>query len=191
MYTVIYFHGFASVGDSEKSRALRARFGDDYVKSPDLPICPQQILKQADQLIRSCSHHPIVLVGTSLGGFWANYLAHKYDAPCVLVNPCVSPSASLRKYLGREVRNYRTGELLSINERDLEVYADLEQDVPEIYNGYSVNLFVARDDEVLNYKDMLNYYEYTRDLVITDTGGHRYEQHWPRVMDRIARLTQE
>ena len=188
MADIIYFHGFASSGTSNKSQALALRFGSDHVLSPDLPSSPQQVLELADRLIRSRHDHPIVLVGTSLGGFWANYLAHKYDIACVLVNPCVSPSTSLRKYLDRQVQNYKSGDSLTVTSEDLDFYRGLEQQIPNIYNGYLVNLFLAKDDDVLPYQDTLQYFTHTRDCVLTDDGGHRYSTHWGQVLDRVAVL---
>lgn len=188
---VVYFHGLASVGNSHKSQRLRARFGDDVVVSPDLPVNPDEMLELGHELMRANRQYPVVLTGTSLGGFWAHYFAQIYDASCVLVNPCTDPSESLVKYLGQPVKNYRTGELVAITQQDLDRYAELEQNVPELYNGYLVNLFLARDDDVIAYKQSLNYFEYTRQLTLTSDGGHRYGQHWDQVMDRIAELVKE
>lgn len=191
MPKIVYFHGLASVGNSEKSQRLRARFGDDVVVSPDLPVNPDEVLDLGHELLRANRQYPVILTGTSLGGFWAHYFAQVYDAPCVLVNPCHNPSEGLTKYLGKPLKNYRTGELVAISQQDLDRYAELEQEIPEVYNGYLVNLFLARDDDVIPYKQSLNYFEYTRQLTLTADGGHRYGQHWDQVMDRIAELVTE
>jgi predicted esterase YcpF (UPF0227 family) len=39
-----------------------------------------------------------IVVGTSLGGFFANHLALLNNVPAVIVNPALRPSSSLHKY---------------------------------------------------------------------------------------------
>lgn len=40
----------------------------------------------------------IVLTGTSLGGFFANYFARKHDLPAILINPALVPSQALAEF---------------------------------------------------------------------------------------------
>ena len=42
---IIYLHGFASSGASDKVTQLRKRFGDDKVIAPDLPFDPDEVYK--------------------------------------------------------------------------------------------------------------------------------------------------
>ena len=40
------------------------------------------------------------LLGSSLGGFYATYLAEKHGAKAALINPAIDPHIGLRAYLG-------------------------------------------------------------------------------------------
>ena len=51
----------------------------------------------------------LAFVGSSLGGFYATWLAERYDAKAVMINPSVRPFTDLERYLGPQ-RNLYTGE---------------------------------------------------------------------------------
>jgi len=35
---------------------------------------------------------------------------------------------------------------------------------------------------------MLNWYQYTASTHIEETGGHRFTEHWDKVLDKVAEL---
>ena len=49
---------------------------------------------------------PLAVAGSSLGGFYATWLAEKYDLRAVLINPAVVAPISLEKYLGTQTNLY-------------------------------------------------------------------------------------
>ena len=185
---IIYLHGFASVGTGPKSDALRAAFGDDAVYSPDLPLDPDAVETLIDKYVTENTNYPVVFVGTSLGGFWANYFAQKWDAPCVIVNPSTSPSRTMWARVGKTIHNFATGALMPI----LEVYATKfgkrEQYLAENTNGALIHLFVAKDDDVIPYQEVLINIPYSASCIVTEDGGHRYDSHWASVVERVKQL---
>jgi hypothetical protein len=168
---IIYTHGFRSQGNSFKSVALRERFGDDNVVYPDLPTNADATEAILDKIVKENTNFPIVFVGTSLGGFWANYIAQKYDIPCVIVNPCFKPSISLKKY-GENVDGYAQREVWLENNT----------------NGNLISLFVAKNDTVLSAKEMLAAYPHTASTTILKDGGHRFDIHWNLVVDKVSEI---
>lgn len=52
----------------------------------------------------------------------------------------------------------------------------MEQDVSTIHSGGLVNLFVAKDDDVIDSAETLSRYPYTVHTSVYDTGGHRFEK---------------
>ncbi|UFS61740.1 hypothetical protein LOH54_08695 [Sulfurimonas sp. HSL-3221] len=95
---ILYLHGFASCGDSTKTRLLKAYFGEAEVLSPDLPVEPDEVLAFLRRLIGQ--HDVSLLIGSSLGGFYATALSSEYGLDAVLINPSVHPYRTLSPYVG-------------------------------------------------------------------------------------------
>lgn len=49
-----------------------------------------------------------MFIGSSLGGFWAQYLAPEFGAHLVLINPSLRPDETLARHVGR-FQNIATG----------------------------------------------------------------------------------
>ena len=89
---LIYIHGYQSSGLSFKARHFKRLFGDVGVVCPSLPNDLFLSVETLEQLIRSFSRfEPVGLIGASLGGYLALYLAEKFSLPAVLINPVVPP----------------------------------------------------------------------------------------------------
>jgi predicted esterase YcpF (UPF0227 family) len=182
MTTIVYLHGLGSVGDSEKSQAIRARFPDCTVLAPDLsPMCFVEVMK----LLHEVPHDDYVFVGTSLGGFWANVFAHLTSSPGVLVNPSITPSLSLRKGWAY---NHITKEPFEITHEMLQEIKGAEEILRRIYNGKLINLFLAEDDDIIPFEQTLYTLKDPKSVLITKDGGHRYAIHWDKVLDKVAEL---
>ncbi|MHC3995476.1 YqiA/YcfP family alpha/beta fold hydrolase [Thiomicrolovo sp. ZZH C-3] len=95
---ILYLHGFASCGDSTKTRLLKAYFGEAEVMAPDLPVAPAEALAFLRRLITQ--HDITLLIGSSLGGFYATALSSEFDLAAVLINPSVHPYRTLAPYVG-------------------------------------------------------------------------------------------
>jgi predicted esterase YcpF (UPF0227 family) len=188
---IIYLHGFASSGNSDKVVQLRERFGNDKVIAPDLPFDPDEVFKLVYDIVYGFmkSREPdekLIFVGTSLGAFYANYFGHLYDSYAVLVNPSSQPSQTLKDKLGPN-RNYFTGEEFLVSIAHLDKLDHMREYVRGIYSPSLVNLFVAKDDEVIPYESMLEAFPYATTTIMED-GGHRFTDHWHLVVDRVESL---
>lgn len=189
---IIYLHGFASSGASDKVTQLRKRFGDDKVIAPDLPFDPDEVYKLVvynivNDFIKSREpKEKLVFVGTSLGAFYANYFGHLYDSCVVLVNPSATPSETLKEKLGPNT-NYHTGEEFLVSLAHLDKLDRMREHVKAMYSPSLVSLFVAKDDEVIPYESMLEGFPYATVTVMED-GGHRFTDHWNLVVDRVESL---
>ena len=195
MATIVYLHGFASVGDSVKSQAIRAAFPQETVIAPDLPVNPQEVIELVTGLVNDAlATHPgalpLIFVGTSLGGFWANYFAHEFYAQAVIVNPSLYPSLTLARAVGNPTVNHKTQAPVVVTGADLAEFDQLENVVIGGQMGYSlVDVFLAKDDDVIPYQRVLRQIDdQFRNLTITETGGHRYDTEWSRVVDQIGSI---
>jgi uncharacterized protein len=169
---LIYVHGFNSSPASIKARLLTERLealghGADFL-APGLPHRPAEAAALLDALI---ARHPgAAVVGSSLGGYYATYLAEKHGVRAVLVNPAVRPYELLRPALGTQ-RNLHTGAEYEFSERHLTELAALE--VPAIQRPERYLLMVETGDEVLDYREAVARYHGCRQIVI-EGGDHGF-----------------
>jgi len=99
---ILYLHGFASCGEGNKSSELKKYFGEGNVLSPDLSPSPFDTITMVERLLRS--EDIGLIIGSSLGGFYATYLAEKYQMRAVLLNPSTEPWKTLAPYVGWQQR---------------------------------------------------------------------------------------
>ncbi|MCO5761585.1 MAG: hypothetical protein NHG36_08750, partial [Chromatiaceae bacterium] len=112
---------------------------------------------------------PLVLMGTSLGGFWARRLGQELGRPWIALNPAIQPSQSLRRYLGPNTR-FDTGGAFTWTAADCAAYVAEEQlAMPSDLPGL---LILAEDDEVLDYRLARDAAGAAR-VVVLPHGGHQ------------------
>lgn len=174
---ILFIHGFLSRGLGNKSQALIEGFGADQVLAPDLSPVPEQAIAQLEQL---CSDHPVdLLVGSSLGGYYATWLNRDHTLPAVLINPAVLPDRLLDDYLG-EHRDYR-GDCFTLTRAHLDQLCGMQRKHLRDNEHYLVLLQTG--DEVLDYRQAATYYA-GQQVVIEAGGDHRFQNirdHLPRI----------
>ena len=95
MTRILFIHGLASSGTYKTADTLRILLKPCEVIAPDVPIEPVEALTMLKGI---CSEqHPDLIVGLSLGGFWAQQLR---GIPRILINPDLHPSILLRALRG-------------------------------------------------------------------------------------------
>ena len=161
---LIYIHGFNSSPASSKAQWLNTRLAAlgrrAEFSAPALPHGPAQAAALLDAL---ATRHPhAALVGSSLGGYYATYLAEKYGLKAVLLNPVVRPYELLATHVGRQ-KNLHTGEEYDFTTQHVAELRSLEVDriSPERYL-----LIAATGDEVLDYRAAVTRYQGCRQIVI-------------------------
>lgn len=161
---LIYIHGFNSSPASHKAQLLKARLealgrGKEFA-APALPHSPAQAAALLDAL--AARNPGAALVGSSLGGYYATYLAEKHDLKAVLLNPAVRPYELLAPLVGRQ-KNFHTAEEYDFTTQHVAELRSLEVEriTPERYL-----LLAATGDEVLDYRSAVERYRGCRQLVI-------------------------
>ena len=192
---IIYLHGFASSGVSDKVTQLRDAI-DDRIKAPDLPFDPDEVERMVHALVLDFistrhAHEKLIFIGTSLGAFYANYFGQKYDCPVILVNPSVTPSETLREKLGVN-RHYITSDEFWVTVAHLEQldkmkkYAD--NSITKCSGGVLIHLFLAENDEVIPYQCALEKFKNVASVTVTPDGEHRYIKHWDKVIAKAKEI---
>jgi len=104
----------------------------------------------------------ITLVGSSLGGFYATWLAEKHNVRAVLINPAIDPHRGLRACLGPQ-QAFHGDERYELTEEHLRQWKELVvMNVhPERYL-----LLVETGDEVLDYRAAVRKYRGAKQIVV-------------------------
>jgi predicted esterase YcpF (UPF0227 family) len=183
---LIYIHGFNSSPASTKARQLQARLqalgrAGEY-RCPALPDRPSQAIRLLEDEMRGAPPSDITLIGSSLGGYYATWLAERTGCRAVLVNPAITPQVGLRAYLGPQ-KNLYTGEPYELTEQHLKEMAALF--VPEPTRLARYYLMVTTGDEVLDYREAVAKYAGARQLVVegSDHGFAEFEQYLDSVLE--------
>jgi uncharacterized protein len=180
---LIYLHGFNSSPASRKAQVLARAMADrglrhEYV-CPPLTHWPEHAIGAIEAEMARIPRRSITLVGSSLGGFYATWLAEKHDVRAVLINPAVRPQRDLRAFLGIQ-QNLYTGERYELTEAHLAQWEDLF--VPEITPERYL-LLVETGDEQLDYREAVVRYAGARQIVVQ--GGDHTLQSFPEHMPLI------
>lgn len=156
---VLFIHGLASSGAYKMASSLRILLKGSEVIAPDVPIEPGDALNLLKGICRDES--PDLIVGLSLGGFWAQKLRGYRK---ILVNPDFHISRLLRTMTG--VREYlsprRDGALtFTVTDALYDEYARLESvEFDELASeevALTTGMFADRD-EMVNCKDEFEAY---------------------------------
>jgi predicted esterase YcpF (UPF0227 family) len=183
---IIYLHGFNSSPHSHKAQVLGRYMAErglaEHYACPALAPLASDAIAAVESLMAERRGEAVCFVGSSLGGFYATYLAEKHAARAVLVNPAIDPQVGLRAYLGIQ-KNLHTGEPYELTEAHLRDWAGLytERITPGRYW-----LLVETGDEVLDYRKAVARYAGAQQDVIA--GGDHSLQSFPEHLPRILRF---
>ena len=148
---------------------------------PALPIGADDAMAQIETLIATSPTSP-TLVGSSLGGFYATWLAQRHGLKAVLVNPCVACHDKLAAYVGQIQKNWHSGEEYRFAAEHAAELDGLRVSVitrPERYL-----LLAETGDEVLDYREAVAYYAGARQEVLAggDHGFTRFAEFLPSIL---------
>ena len=188
--TIVYLHGFRSSPASIKATALvRAVHALPAAVRPRLHVpylrgTPREAMAGTLAWIDANVARPdeaLTLVGSSLGGFYATWLAERYAARAVLINPAVRPYDDLRAYVGPQT-NLTTGETFVVTEAYFDELRALA--VTRLAHPRRYWLLVQAGDDVLDYREAVAFYAGAHQLV--EGGGDHafagFEQQIPAIL---------
>ncbi len=157
MTHILYIHGFNSSPASRKALQLQAamqRIGlAAQLHMPALHHHPRQAMAQLQHVIAELGQP--VLVGSSLGGYYATHLAMQHGLKALLINPAVLPHERFDGYLGAQVNHY-SGETWQLTHDHVAALAELA--VPAPQDPAQVQVWLQTGDETLDYRAAALYY---------------------------------
>lgn len=216
-FTCIYLHGFLSSGQSvkgqwfshtvasqvhhpqsDKSAHLPNKHRITQVITPTYPIVsPQHSVQAIEAILLPLldKHDLVLLMGSSMGGFYAQFLGQKYQLPYIMINPALAPVPILAAEVGSHV-NPVTGEAFCIDKDYCEALQ--HYDVAHLNPTINALLLVDEADEVIDVPHALSRYQAlptNRFKVKCYAGGHHafahIDQAWLEIEHFVAQLDKD
>lgn len=183
---IVYLHGFRSAPASIKARALQQRMAERGLGQlwwcEQLPVSPRAAIALAEAQIERAraAGGQATVVGSSLGGYYATWLAERHDLKAVLVNPAVVAPLALEAYVG-EQSNLYSGETFVFTHGHIDELRAL--DVAAITRPQRYWLLAETGDEVLDYRHAVRKYAGARQTVLP--GGDHGFSRWTDYLDDV------
>lgn len=164
---ILYLHGFRSSPLSMKSRLLAAQMqalerADDWL-CPQLPASPKLAIELALELVNKVAPEDLTIIGSSLGGYYATWLAEQLGCRAVLLNPAIVPLIDLEQHVGLTTE-FHSDKPFEFKREYIDELRDFA--VATITQPQRYFLIAATGDEVLDYRDMLAHYQGAQQTVI-------------------------
>ncbi|MBS0308217.1 MAG: esterase [Proteobacteria bacterium] len=182
---ILYLHGFRSSPQSAKSQLLAQRMQalerSAEWQCPHLPASPRAAIDMAQKLMSGVVAEAITVIGSSLGGYYATWLAEQTGCRAVLLNPAVKPPRDLEKYVGISTE-YHSGAPFAFKH---EYIAELRAlAVEQITRPERYFLIAATGDEVLDWREMAAHYPQARQRIIdgSDHGISEFSEYADEVL---------
>jgi uncharacterized protein len=188
--TILYLHGFISSPASRKAAMLgeylRTHAPDIEYRVPALHHRPARAIAQVEEQCRAADASGLLVVGSSLGGFYATVAAEKTGCRAVVINPAVHPHRHFERYLGPQ-RNLYTGEEFDLTQEHVAELAAM--DPPAITRLERYWLLAEMGDEVLDFRASVAFYAGARQSVAP--GGDHSLQGFTGYMPGIVAWARE
>ncbi|MYN14080.1 esterase [Pusillimonas sp. TS35] len=194
---ILYLHGFRSSPQSSKAtllaQAMRERGLAGQWLCPQLPASPAQAMALCERLIEQARDEhgmepatDLVVIGSSLGGYYAGHLAEHWKCRAVLLNPVIYAARDLATQVGKHTM-YHDGAPFEFLPEYVDELAELAFTRPAHPGLYY--LLAAKGDEVLDWREMADWYAGSHGHII-EGGDHGLSDfsHWlPEVLDFALR----
>ncbi|MDN7138741.1 alpha/beta fold hydrolase [Pseudidiomarina sp. 1ASP75-14] len=186
---IIFIHGFGSNGYGSKAQAMREYCQQHSIpySAPSLSHIPdlalQTLRELIEQLQRVSGERSLCLMGSSLGGFYAQVLALEYELPVVLINPSMHAGRSLRRALGTAI-NYYDDSPYQWRESYVDMLDKLEPSYPLSFSKEQCWLLAQTADELLDYREAVQALPQAKHTIEPggDHGFQGFASHIPEIV---------
>lgn len=178
---LLYLHGFRSSPQSAKARQMAARVQAGYPGvtwwCPQLPPSPRAAAALIDEGTADWPSAHMAVVGSSLGGFYATWLAQRRGCRAVVLNPAIHPARDLAAYIGEQTAWHDPAERFFFRPEYIdELRALTVGPLAEPQRFFAV---IAKGDELLDWREMTARYAGVpmrllegSDHALSDFGAH-------------------
>jgi len=183
---VLYLHGFRSSPQSTKARQVAALMTTHFAHitwwCPQLPPSPKAAAALIFEGTAQWPSQNMAVMGSSLGGFYATWLAAQRGCKAVLLNPAIDPARDLAKYIGEQTAWHDPAERFFFAPEFVDELRALE--VGPLPSPQLAWALIAKGDEVLDWREMTARYPGSPQVVM-EGGDHaisNFEQYLPQAL---------
>lgn len=189
---VVYLHGFRSSPRSSKARltgdAIARRVEQGAAIEwycPQLLASPRESMDMVQGHIDASRFDQLALIGSSLGGFYTNYLAELYGCKGVTLNPAVRAGRELAPHVGM-LTAYDSEEPFDFRAEYIDELNRMQVDSITLPDRYL--LLAATGDELLDWREMAAFYPGAQQIIIegSDHGISNYKDYLDAVIDFVC-----
>ncbi len=157
---LLYLHGFRSSPRSAKARLVQQRMAaqhpDVTLWTPQLPPSPREAMTLVMQGIADWPRDRMAVIGSSLGGFYATWVAEQTGCRVALLNPAVEPARDLAKYIGEQTSWHDPEDRFFFRPEFIGELQTLY--CPTLTRPERYYALIAKGDEVLDWREMTGRY---------------------------------
>lgn len=182
---LLYLHGFRSSPQSNKARIMADYVGARHSKvrwwCPQLPPSPREAAAVIVEGIANWPRQNMAVMGSSLGGYYASWVAQLARSKSVMINPAVNPARDLEKYIGEQSSWHEPEETFFFRPEYIEELRQL--DTRAMTPAAPEMVLIAQGDEVLDWNEMSERYPHALQLV--QEGGDHALSNFAEYLERI------
>lgn len=189
---LLYLHGFRSSPQSAKAQLMAAYVAQHHpgvqLWCPQLPPSPRAAMDLVGAGIAAWPQARMAVVGSSLGGYYASWVAQQARCPSVLLNPAVDPARDLANHIGDQTSWHDPTEHFYFAPEFVEELRALN--VRSETPAQRQLAIIAKGDEVLDWREMAARYADAQ-ITLLEGGDHAlsdFAQHLPAIA-QFLRLT--
>jgi predicted esterase YcpF (UPF0227 family) len=191
---LLYLHGFRSSPLSIKAQQLGQRVRTQHPGvhwwCPALPVSPRATMALLLDGTADWPREQMVVVGSSLGGFYARALSHRLGCRSALINPAAHPARDLQRHIGEHPAWHDPQERVHFEPAFIDELREWEDTLPQagvVSDGERLRhwAIVAQGDEVLDWREMQAFcvHAQMRLLSGSDHALSDFEDHMDALMD--------
>lgn len=184
---LLYLHGFRSSPKSFKAQRLQAWLATHRPQlcwwCPQLPPSPRAAIELVEQGIAGWPADRSVVLGSSLGGFYATVIAERHGWPALVMNPAVDPARDLAQYVGEQSAFHSPEDRFFFRPEFVDELQALTPSALSDPARYAA--VIAKGDELLDWREMTARYAGARVRLLegSDHALSDFDQHLPFILD--------
>lgn len=153
---LLYLHGFRSSPRSAKAQRMARHVAAHHPGvafwCPQLPASPRAAMALVAAGVAAWPSGRMAVMGSSLGGFYATWVAARTGCRAVLVNPAVDPARDLARHVGTHTAWHAPGDTFVFQPAYVDQLRALAAHTG--CDPAQVLALIATGDEVLDWREM-------------------------------------